>query len=449
MSLRSRLMLSIIIVMAATIALSGVVVIWNGRRQVHTELAAALAVANVSIQDNYAFSDDENLQRVNLISLVSTFDGARNVEATLLTADHRVLVASTTLKPGYPAPKWFVLLLSPALHPINIPVAAGKNFHGQITLRPIAVNEASEVWANLSDDVLFSLWFFVFSVIVIYRTAGWLVAPVKFLSTGISDLRQGRKGGHIEANGPRELRELIDAFNCLVSELFASEQQTRALEDQLVKLQEEERAELSRNLHDEVGPLLFLAKIDLVSISRHPEIQENGKLTHSITSVAETLSAIQMHLRDILGRLRPYQGLESGLPRALDVLLAHWRERFTEIRFELCIQGDATLIEDDIQETAYRIIQEALSNALRHSQPTTVKVAVIVGQHTVDVSVTNNGKAIKSPEVPGIGIRNMHERAETVGGTLSVNCDEAMPGWVVRAILPLVETCNASLVTVK
>ncbi len=438
MSLRARLMLSIVAVMIATMTLSVITVIWNGRHQVHTELAAALAVGADSVRGGAGMTG-RALQPGDVSGLVATFDGARNVQAAWRDAHGQIRSVSTTLSPGYPAPAWFVSLLSPQLADAQIPVAAGPVSLGQIELRPYAQNEVSEVWADLSQDLLFALIFFLVSAMFIYTTANRLVAPVNSLAGAIANIRSGRDGGQITVNGPPELRRLISEFNALAAELSASEAQKQGLEEQLARLQDEERAELSRNLHDEVGPLLFLAKIDLLALSRHEDIKANPELADSITAASGTLSAVQMSLREVLNRLRPYEGLEMGIARALELLLAQWRARFMDITFELRLDGEVDAISERSQDALYRIAQEAVSNAVRHARPTAVTVALRVGDDQADLTVVNNGRVTKRVETAGMGMQTMRERAAAVGGTLAVADRDDSQGWHVRARLPLFE----------
>jgi hypothetical protein len=154
MSLRARLMLSIVAVMIATMTLSVLTIIWNGRHQVHTELAAALAVGTDSVRGDPVMASHPPLP-ADVSNLVATFNGARNVQALWQDAQGQVRSISTTLTPGYPAPAWFVGLLAPQLPDVRIPLAAGPNSRSRIILHPVARNEASEVWA-ISLKIVFS-----------------------------------------------------------------------------------------------------------------------------------------------------------------------------------------------------------------------------------------------------------------------------------------------------
>jgi two-component system sensor histidine kinase UhpB len=225
--------------------------------------------------------------------------------------------------------------------------------------------------------------------------------------------------------------------------VLASEAQKQVLEDQLARLQEEERAELSRNLHDEVGPLLFLAKIDLLALSRHTDIKAKPELAEAISAASGTLSSVQMSLREVLNRLRPYEGLELGLARALQMLLAQWQARFKDIRFEVRVEGELNLISERVQDALYRIVQEAVSNAVRHSQPNAVMVKLRADGDQADLSVINDGHVTGRAETAGLGLQTMRERAIGVGGTLNVDHGDDAQEWHVRATLPMFETLEA------
>ncbi len=176
MSLRARLILSIMAVMLAAIALSAGSVVLNGRRQVRTELSTALVVSRASVASSLALIDESGGAPGGTDRLVRIFNGSRNVEATLVAADGRILARSVPYRAQAPAPDWLVRLLNPALSPVSFPLRGQSG--GTLVLRATALNESSEVWANITNDGLFVLLFLVPAIFLIWRTAGWILSPL-------------------------------------------------------------------------------------------------------------------------------------------------------------------------------------------------------------------------------------------------------------------------------
>lgn len=433
MSLRSRLMCAVSVVMMATIVLGGAVVIWNGRRQVYIELSAALVVAKASVISDYRLAGDATDPNIVLRHAVAAFDGSRTVRASFIDGNGQVVTTSSPLRPAYPAPRWLVWLLRPSLRAVVLPFGD----RDRIVLLPNPLNEMSEVWANISDDTLIMGVFGMLFLAVIWRTIDRIIAPVTSLGRGITELRRGCVQLLQDTSAPQELAAVIKEFNALTRDLAAREGEARELEEQLERLQEEERAELSRNLHDEVGPLLFLAKIDLAAIAARPAVLADPVAGALIESIGTTLATAQQHLRDVLARLRPMRDLEFGLNHAIDTVLARWRVRYPTIAFSVHVDGNDILLEEKSKEAAYRIVTEAVTNAIRHAQPNSIDIRLdMTATAAMEVTVVNDGVAGDSSERPGIGLQGMRERAEAVGGTITVVHDAAGRRWHVRACLP-------------
>jgi two-component system sensor histidine kinase UhpB len=152
------------------------------------------------------------------------------------------------------------------------------------------------------------------------------------------------------------------------------------------------------------------------------------------------LGSIQISLRDVLNRLRPYEGLELGLARALEMLLAQWQARFGNTRFKLRVEGEPNLICERVQDAVYRIVQEAVSNAVRHSRPSSVTVSLRANGETVEIGIENDGRVAGRADSTGFGLQTMRERAVCVGGILVVEPGHGAQGWHVRATLPRFES---------
>lgn len=437
MSLRARLTVAIMVVMLASVCLSGAVVIWNGRRQVHTELSAALEVATATVSDNFSLLRDRPDRDGVLRRLVGIFDGSRNVRAVLYDAAHRQLAASTVREPGLSPPTWLILLLRPHLAARSLPFADSSGAHDSIVLKPSSRNETAEVWANISDDALFVALFVGLSLLLAWRLIGWIVAPVEQLASGIADLRAGRTDRPIRTAGPRELRTLIGAFNGLVRDLASREEEARLLEDQMGRIQEEERADLARDLHDDVGPLLFLARIDLDAIARHSALEGEGDIRSRLADLVVRIGRIQDSLRDVLVRLRPPREVDDGLEDAAATLLARWRTRCPDVAFSLVAEGDLVMIDGPVAEAAFRILREGVHNALRHGRPRRVVVALRrTGSDRLDIRVADDGAAPTSGP-PGLGLRLARELAQAHGGSVTAGPGFGGCGWVMQAGLQL------------
>jgi two-component system, NarL family, sensor histidine kinase UhpB len=450
MSLRARLILSIVAVMMVAIALSAGSVVLNGRRQVHTELSTALIVSQASVASSLALIDGSRSQFEVADQLVRTFNSSRNIEATLVAADGHVLTQSVPYKAKAPAPAWLVRLLNPALAPASFPLGGAGHLNATVVLRAIALNESSEVWANITNDGLFVLLFAIPAIFLIWRTACWTLSPLSKLAAAMAELRAGQKDALVEEQGPRELRALTAEFNHLVEELSARAAQASRLESQLARIQAEERADIARDLHDDIGPLLFLAKIDLASLTRHASFDIPKEIRETASGVIEHLSQIQTSLRDILNRLQPHRESDLSLVEATEKSLSHWRARYPDVALQLDAAHAPSRLPPVILDAASRVITESISNAFQHAKLSHLSIRLAENDtDRLEITVRNDGFIQSPTKESGFGLRNMRDRVEACGGQFAAFQDAEASAWTVQAMMPLSLSSNSHRVAAE
>jgi two-component system sensor histidine kinase UhpB len=425
-------------VMGAAVILSAGSVILNGRRQVHTELSTALIVARASVASSLTLIEEGHDQFDAVQRLIRTFDGSRNIEATLSRPDNHILLASEPSSAKAPAPAWLVNLLKPSFPLETFAPSAPQLAGDTITLRPIPINESSEVWADITNDALFVLVFLVPAIALIWWTTQWVLSPLSQLVDGMSGLRHGHAGRLSETQGPKELRALTEEFNRLVRELAAREGQAVLLEAQLARIQAEERADIARDLHDDIGPLLFLAKIDLASLKRHPVVRINEAIGDTISGVVRHLGQIQTSLRDIVTRLQSHHDTTLSIEEILDNALKDWRERFPSVIFDVDAGDMLASPPESVRDTISRVITEAVSNAFQHAKPTIFRIGILETENSwLDITIQNDGVIARPPGQRGFGIQNMRERVVACGGQFKAFEDSHTCSWLIQASMPL------------
>jgi signal transduction histidine kinase len=200
----------------------------------------------------------------------------------------------------------------------------------------------------------------------------------------------------------------------------------------------EERLRIARDVHDVVGHSLSVismqAGVALHVLDRRPD------------QVVESLEAIRTTSRQALAELRMtlemFRDPEADGPRApvpglarLDELVGALRKAGRSVEVERVPPGDQGPLSAAVDQAAFRIIQEGLTNVVRHAENATATVRVLREPGRLVVEVADDGPAVAEP-VAGNGIRGMEERARVVGGTVQVMVQPA-GGLLVRAVLPL------------
>jgi two-component system sensor histidine kinase UhpB len=433
MSLRVRLIVSIGIVLLVTLCVAGAASGWHAIRSVQVEMQAALAVGAQTLRNGVDRLPETHNPDNAFGRLARTFDGDRHVRAVLQDAGGRFLTASNlpTLAPN--VPEWFVALLAPSLPPMRFDVGAGRT----ITLEPDPHNEIGEVWTQLKDNLVAVAMACGLSIVLVSLVVGRALRPLDRLSAALASLGSGEYAVRVEHAGPPELVRLAQGFNAMAERLDAACARNIRLAEQVLTLQEEERADLARDLHDEVGPFLFAVNLDAASIERAAASGRIAEVPERAHAIREAVGHMQRHVRAMLHRLRPASPVAAGLGPALGNLVAFWRARQPEIDFAINVSVDEDGLGDPTIAAIYRLVQEGLSNAVRHGRPHRIEIAVgSADPGEVIVRVADNGSGLAASSTPGFGVTGMRERVEGLGGTLQVGADKNGKGLVLTARFP-------------
>jgi two-component system, NarL family, sensor kinase len=207
------------------------------------------------------------------------------------------------------------------------------------------------------------------------------------------------------------------------TEQKASDAKLTLLARKVVRSQEEERAHLSRDLHDGTGQTLVAIKL-LVESSVDRLGNSNDAVRAPLTRALDRLTQALHEVRDMSHRLRPAMLDTLGLPAALqslgDEMFGHKANTF-----QMEIEGAPHDLPDDVKTVLFRIAQEAMTNIQKHADSDHVSVRLAFDDDGITMSVHDDGRGFDAESMRqnpsrGIGLRNMRERIETVGGQLAV-----------------------------
>lgn len=205
-----------------------------------------------------------------------------------------------------------------------------------------------------------------------------------------------------------------------------AEEQMRKLSQQLVATQEEERKHLSRELHDHVGQVLTALRMELGRIDRlraaadRPRHLSDGRIAEAVTECRMLVDSVVRTVRDLALGLRPSMLDDFGLQPALE-----WHVRDFERRYgvpvELTVEGDFDRVPDQHRTCVYRVVQEALTNCIRHARAHTLSVKVERRPDLLTVSVGDDGVGMTAErQRTGFGLRGIEERVRELHGTLVI-----------------------------
>jgi two-component system sensor histidine kinase UhpB len=225
----------------------------------------------------------------------------------------------------------------------------------------------------------------------------------------------------------------------MAGELAATTERNRLLTDQLLTIQDEERADIARDLHDEIGPHLFAVNMDAQMITQLNDAGRHAAIPDQVRAIQAAVGHVQRQVRDLLGRLRPTRVTELGLNAAIADLVSFWTTRRPDIAFDLALLEDERFIPEPTKDVIYRIVQEAANNAVRHGEPRTIRIAVEAeGGQALKVTVADDGAGGVVAQKPGgLGLLGMRERVAAAGGALTYGPNADAAGWTITATLAL------------
>lgn len=238
-------------------------------------------------------------------------------------------------------------------------------------------------------------------------------------------LSQERRDVHLRD----QLQEQVHVTN---EALGNTRQELQALSHHLMTAQEEERARIARELHDDLGQRTALLGMKLRSLeSASPE-----SLKPQAAAARDDLMNLSSGLREVSHRLHPSAIADLGLAPALESLVSDFRQQ--GLSATLRIDGTSTSPEE-VATALYRIAQEALSNVQKHAPAASVHVRFWQEANNLQLSIRDQGLGFSLTEIRkknGLGLLSMQERARLVGGTLLLSADPGR-GTTVLVRVPL------------
>jgi two-component system sensor histidine kinase UhpB len=432
MSLRSRVLVAIALVLIINAGLGAVLAGARAHSALRAELSTAMSGAERSLRDAMRSTPDP----VALDRLVAAYDGDRHIRVILADQSGRRVRASAPFTPDRAAPGWFAALVDPKLGPMTLAGAAGG---AALRLEPAPAADVAASWQTFADLIAVLFLACVLGCGLVYLLIGQALRPLEELAASFGRIGAGDYQIRVAERGVSEVAGIGRAFNLMAGQLAAMRGRNRLLEEQLLKLQDEERAEIARDLHDDIGPYLFAVKADAAVAAQLAAAGRAEEVAGQVKAIQASVAHVQARVREILGRLRPAQVVELGLGPAVHDLVAFWQGRSPDIAFAVETRLDEARLSDDVREAAFRVVQEGLSNAVRHGKPSRIDVALAEeGAEALVVQVQDDGVGAElgRRREPGFGIAGMRERVRLAGGELEVGQGEGGQGWTVTARLP-------------
>jgi two-component system sensor histidine kinase UhpB len=447
LSLRLRLSLLLGVVLALGLALGvGLLVLHAGAR-VRAEADGATRLARDLVEATLPRLETAPDPQAEITRLLADARRLRHVRVTLAGEE------APAQKDVNRAPQWFARLVLP-----NAAATRIETGRGAILIAPNPADEIAEIWQEIVWLTIGGAGISVAAFGLVSLAVSRTLRPVATLADGLQRLERGEHSVRVPADGSPEFIIIAERINALAATLQQLDEENRRLVRRMIHVQDEERKDIARDLHDEIGPFLFTVRAGVGALARRATAPgaEPARLAEDCARIDAQIAALQQVNRRILGRLRPAALEEMGLADALQALAQGWREANPNVAITLSLDGasgdlrasrekpDSTFsqraLEEETALTAYRIVQEGLANALRHSGADRVEVIVEQARGALHIVVRDNGTGLDATRRPsssgGLGLRGMSERVGALGGALTL-ANDAQGGARLTASLPL------------
>ena len=330
-------------------------------------------------------------------------------------------------------PDWFVRLLAAPEFSTAFPVMIDGKQIGDIVFAPDMSADIYEKWIGFLAIACSGITLMLLTAGIAHFAARSALRPLQSLGDGLTRMRSGDYEQPIASAGPPEIRKSAEEANELARTLNRLSRDNRNVLRRIVSLQDDERQDMARELHDELGPLLFGIRANTVALLESIPSGE-AALSGAAEGILQSVETLQHANRRILDRLRPLYIQELGLERSIQTLLQNVKAQATDLK--VTSQIDTTLNEVDglLSQTIYRVIQEAVTNVLRHARANTMLVAAAINDREVIVEISDDGIGFPADRMFGRGLTGMLERVRALSGTLELLREEGRT--CVRCRLP-------------
>ena len=431
MSLRSlinvRIFLSVLLILLLGVATA----VWQARQSVAKEVQSSINLALQMIEFGFAQVPVSSRHGSNWLPQISALKQARHLQISIAEPNkepvefmtQRIANAADTLPPA-----WFINAVQTSYFTEKYEVSMANGMITTIYITADPLDEISEAWGESKAffwSIFAMVWVIFLAVNLVFHS---MLRAVNSILSGLRQVESGRYDIQLPHFKISEFDAIAKEVNGMSLALKTAEESNQALARHTMKIQETERQTMSRELHDEMGQSLTAIKAMAVTSK-----QSNVDIPMVADSIIEICNHLAKVVRSMMKTLHPLSLAELGLGATLTDLVNEWGRRYANLAIIMDYDASLERLDKDVAIHVYRIVQECLTNVVRHAQASEVSVVLAKQNKTVWVTVTDNGVGGQASQ-QGFGLLGMRERAASLGGTFLF---ESVDGQGVTVIVQL------------
>jgi two-component system sensor histidine kinase UhpB len=343
---------------------------------------------------------------------------------------------------AHPYPDWFAHLFEEGNNHWSrtIMVTDGGIPLYQMVLYSTPDDELSEKWDDVMHLVSFAGVLLLILNLGAWAIVYWQLYPLKALSRALESVGLGERDVKVTLSNVEEVAAVQRGFNEMADALKEASDGNRRLTRELLRVQEEERKVIARELHDEFAQQLTAIDAESAALKYHA--LEKPAALASVNSIREASQTLMRMVRGRLEQLRPEMLDEFGVVSAIEELCDHFAQTHPTLNLSVDLPSELSM-SDELSIALFRILQESFTNITRHANATQVDVGVYVRndgeRRFLDLTVADDGKGVnlESERRRGFGLLGMSERVESLGGNFKLAEGIDGRGVAVSVTLPL------------
>ena len=428
MSLRFRLNLLITLLFALILLAGSFYVIDNARTAVKEEMQSVskltLQLIEIALMSNTASSTSEIQQSV--LENIANLESTRHLEIEIYQTGNVGSMVPVRIIPtiNAQAPEWFIRMVRPQPVEYRRVFRESVTAYTEILIRANPSDEITEVWNETRGVLGLLVLFAVLANILVYISLGRGLAPIESILKGLDGIEQGEYQRRLPKFKFPEFSRISEKFNNMAEVLQTSRDENRLLTQKSLAIQEDERRILAQELHDEFGQSITAIKAVLASIE-HTKYQDSDMLKSSARTIGTFSDRMYEVARRMMRQLRPAILDEFGLISALQEMIDDWNSRHEDVFCRFEFKGKFDELGEEVNISIYRVIQESLTNIVKHAQATDVTVYLDRVENDpsynlgVKLLIKDNGTGFDETNQRGLGLLGMRERIEALKGSFT------------------------------
>lgn len=434
MSLRYQISIRILLISLCVLLIGGTIAIWQARKSVNEEVDSSI---NLAIQLIKIGIGTTKIHQTDWMFRLSSLEQTRHLTIQLkkpsgeiINITHQPRINEENEMP----PDWFVNLVVSEYPKAEYQINTFNNNVMTLMIQANPMDEIAEVWRESIAFFTSLLLLVLLTFLAVHLVFNKTLRAIQTIVEHLKHIETGEYQKKIPFFATQEYDDIASAINHMTGVLDNTQQQNRALTQHSLEIQEAERQHLSQELHDEFGQSLTAIKVMAVTAAH--EKSDTQKITRSMTEICDHLMSV---VRLMMKQLHPLILTELGLKATVEDLVHHWAIKHTTTRYSLQCDDAVDKIDSTIVIQIFRVIQESLTNIIRHAQAShvTINLDIKTAPDRLHLFIADNGRGCDLDCVAsGFGLLGMEERIKLLGGVFNIQ-SQVNEGMKITAQIPL------------